>query len=418
MPLTCAVSARLVAVAAACGALAAPATAPAHTTQTSSSAAAMARSAASGSWGELYSFKTTGLASATSNSTSASRKADYIEFWWVAPDGSVWGAHASNKNAMSRYRLAPPGQRGAGGGIEAVSRRSNAMEVWWIAPNGSVQAAWWLEGQGWRRYQLAPAGSASVVSEVAVASRNGDAMEVRWVRAERRGRGRLVLLGPGLEPLPASSARQRRTERRRRGRVAQVQRDGGLVDRAHRLCRGRLDDSGNRRNRYQLAPPGSASITGDVAAVSRKSDAMEVWWIGPSGSIEAAWTFVGTRWNRYQLAPPGSALTSGEITAVLRKADAMEVWWIGPSGSIEAAWTFVGTRWNRYQLAAAGRASLIAGITSTRCSRTETARAPWSSGGSRARSRGGPRPGSETPVLCSGGRRIHPPERTSSPTRT
>ena len=108
---------------------------------------------------------------------------------------------------------------------------------------------------------------------------------------------------------------------------------------------------------------------------------MEVWWIGPDGSVQAAyheagWNFTrwpgrgrphrpaaspgssraATRWRcggsgrtgrsrpptttvagTYYASPAGAAATTGGITAVFKGGDSMEVWWVGPDGSVTGA---------------------------------------------------------------------------------
>ncbi|MQA26780.1 MAG: hypothetical protein GEU94_15240 [Micromonosporaceae bacterium] len=78
-------------------------------------------------------------------------------------------------------------------------------------------------------------------------------------------------------------------------------------------------------------------MTGGLTSLSRGDRHMEVWWITPRGSVQAAW-FDGGAWSQYELAPPGSAAQNAAITCVSRKAGTMEVWWIGPDGSIEDAY--------------------------------------------------------------------------------
>lgn len=63
---------------------------------------------------------------------------------------------------------------------------------------------------------------------------------------------------------------------------------------------------------------------------------METWWITQEGAVEGAYWHEGTGWRQYQLSPPGSAVPGG-ITSLSRKANTMEVWWIGPGGSVENA---------------------------------------------------------------------------------
>src|SRR5450631_3064865 len=114
---------------------------------------------------------------------------------------------------------------------------------------------------------------------------------------------------------------------------------------------------GGTWQRYELAPPGSAAPTGSISAVSRKPEAMELWWIASNGSVQAAWWYEGGIWQRYELAPPGSAAPTGSISAVSRKPDDMELWWIASNGSVQAAWWYEGGTWQRYELAPPGSAA-------------------------------------------------------------
>ncbi|HEY7572410.1 MAG TPA: hypothetical protein VH796_13670, partial [Nitrososphaeraceae archaeon] len=54
------------------------------------------------------------------------------------------------------------------------------------------------------------------------------------------------------------------------------------------------------------------------SAVSRIPNSMEIWWIGANGSVNDNYWYYGGTWNGFQIAPPGSASTSGGITAVSR----------------------------------------------------------------------------------------------------
>lgn len=113
--------------------------------------------------------------------------------------------------------------------------------------------------------------------------------------------------------------------------------------------------------RFQLAPPGSATA-GGIAAVSRIPGSMEVWWVSPSGSVEGAYWYEGQNWARYQLAPPGSAAKGSKITAVSRIPTSMELWWVDPSGGVQDAYWYAGGVWSRFQLAGPGSASASSGI--------------------------------------------------------
>ncbi|MEI8410748.1 MULTISPECIES: C1 family peptidase [unclassified Kribbella] len=119
---------------------------------------------------------------------------------------------------------------------------------------------------------------------------------------------------------------------------------------------------GNPWQNFELAPAGSASPNGGIAAVSRIPNSMETWWIGADGSVQAAYWYDGGQWSRYELAPAGSASLNGGIAAVSRIPNSMEVWWVGANGSVQAAYWYDGGQWSRYEIAPAGSASPNGGI--------------------------------------------------------
>ena len=149
-------------------------------------------------------------------------------------------------------------------------------------------------------------------------------------------------------------------------RVAAVSRIPNSMELWHVGPEGSIEDSfwydGSSWQHFQLAAPGSASTTGGIAAVSRVPNSMELWHVGPAGSIEDHFWYDGGNWQTFQLAPPGSASLTGGIAAVSRIPNSMELWWIGADGSIQGAFWYEGGNWQRYQLAPPGSASLTGGI--------------------------------------------------------
>lgn len=115
---------------------------------------------------------------------------------------------------------------------------------------------------------------------------------------------------------------------------------------------------------FELAPADSASLNGGITAVSRIPNSMEVWWVGPNGSVQGAFWYEGGQWTRYELAQVGSASLNGGITAVSRIPNSMEIWWVGANGSVQDAFWYEGDQWQRFELAPAGSASSSRGIAS------------------------------------------------------
>lgn len=119
---------------------------------------------------------------------------------------------------------------------------------------------------------------------------------------------------------------------------------------------------GGNWGRHQIAPDNAASLEGGVTAVSRSRNTMEIWWIGQNGSIDNAFWYEGAAWTRQQIAPDGSAAPNGSIAAVSRIPNSMETWWIGPRGSIEGAYWYEGGRWALHQIAPEGAATTAGGV--------------------------------------------------------
>ena len=246
---------------------------------------------------------------------AVSRIPTSMEIWWVGTeDRSVQGAYWYEGQSWQRYELAPPGSAHASSSIAAVSRIPTSMEVWWVA-DGSVQGAYWYEGQPWQRYELAPPGSAHLTSSIAAVSRIPNSMEVWW-----------------------------------EGHISSSYLDGdGSIHGAYWY-------EGQPWQRYQLAPPDSACQGSKLAAVSRIPTSMEVWWFGPpafpvSGySVQGAYWYEGQPWQRYELEPPNLASSRGDIIAVSRIPNSMEVWWTWQH-TVQGAYWYEGQSWQRYQLA-------------------------------------------------------------------
>ena len=117
---------------------------------------------------------------------------------------------------------------------------------------------------------------------------------------------------------------------------------------------------------FELAPADSAAPSSAVAAASRATGTMEIWWVGANGSIQDAYWYEGQQgWKRFEIAPAGSASTQGGITAVSRAPGTMEIWWVGANGSIHDAFWYEGQKgWRHYELSPGGTASTAGGLAS------------------------------------------------------
>jgi hypothetical protein len=242
-----------------------------------------------------------------------------MEVWWFAPGDGVHGAfwYDDGKGWRGPYQQPGPVGPASAGGIAAASRIATSMETWWIGADLSVRGDFWYDdGNGWQPYRDAVAAPtvAAPTTGMAALSRIDTSMEIWWI---------------GL---------------------------GGTVQGAYWY----QDQNNNAWQRYTLTNPGTASDQSGVAAVSRIPAAMEIWWVGPHGSVEGAYWYAtdpDPQWRRYQLAPDGSAAQSHGIAAVSRKPTNMDVVWITPDGGVKGAYWNEGDVWQPYPAAVADAAS-------------------------------------------------------------
>jgi hypothetical protein len=264
-----------------------------------------------------------GSAATTGAVAVLSRTSNNIELWWPGSDGAVHGAawYADGTGWRAPYPVPGPVGPSGTGGLAAASRMATTMEAWWVGADTSVRGAFWYDnGNGWQPYgdPVAVPTSATPVTGMAALSRIDTSMEIWWV---------------GF---------------------------GGTVQGAYWYA-GQNNDSWQR---YTLTGPGQAAEGTGIAAVSRIPTGLEIWWVGPSGSVEGGFWYsdTGQPWQRYQVAPAGSAVAGHGISAVSRTATSMDLLWITPAGGVAGAHWNEGAVWQPYPAPVGADGSAAAGL--------------------------------------------------------
>jgi hypothetical protein len=119
-------------------------------------------------------------------------------------------------------------------------------------------------------------------------------------------------------------------------------------------------NSGAWAAEFSIAPPNSAAMPANIAALARLPEHIDVFWIAPDGSVMTAWwdgPLTGPNWNApFPIAGPGSA--AGAVTALSREAYHVDVFWIAPDASIWTTWWAPDPGWNApYAMTPAGVAA-------------------------------------------------------------
>ena len=245
----------------------------------------------------------------TGSGQAVSRVFDQIDVFWIGPDGAIgstfWNAEPGRSWENHRpFPLSPPGTAQKAG-LAAISRRPDHIDLFWVGPDGGVGSTWWnmANGMGWQDHQpfaIAPPGAARQGSPVAAVAREPERMDVFWIGPDGAIGSTNWNSAPGM----------------------------GWGDHAP----------------YPITPPKAAQSAG-LAAVSRRPDHLDVFWVGPDGAIgTTCWNAAaGQGWGDHKpfpITPPRAARPGSPVAVVARDPDHLDVFWIGPDGAIGS------TYWN------------------------------------------------------------------------
>jgi hypothetical protein len=173
--------------------------------------------------------------------------------------------------------------------IAAASRKPGTAEFWWVTSDGAVDGAFYYDDYPlWRKYHhlLAPAGSVDEggITGLAIDENNHT---VIWIAA-----------------------------------------DGAVMY---------ADGNGWPENPSKLAGAGRAQSNSGIAAMSRNKGKIELFFVGPNGSLVGAWRDrPGEQWHTYDFLPAGSAASNSSLQIVRCNDNSLVFFWIGPDGSVRS----------------------------------------------------------------------------------
>ncbi len=279
-------------------------------------------------WEQITQWAGPGSAAVPSGSITAisDMSNNKIEFWWTKPDSSVvhtvggfdgggnlfWGTMPSKVNYSS-----------TSSGLAALFSKTLPF-MFSVGCDSKVYWAYW-NGSIWPYKPLTSMTYGSTSSGLAAVTRSDNYMDIMWIEG-----------------------------------------DGSVKGQSYSY-------SSNNWSPYTIAAPGSA-WGNSLVAVSRDTDKIDVWWIGPTSSDRVA--------NPY--APYGSVYTNsladgqwkgvsrlnsfpsirGGLAAVVRSPTSMELYFIDYQGAVyNLSWDSSNGWVNPYQVAGPGSASTSSGLT-------------------------------------------------------
>ena len=307
-----------------------------------------------------------GITRADSPLAAVSRTSTRLDVFWIGPDGGLgstfWeaGAFPGNAWAPSDFPVARPGSARPRSPLAAVTRGQNRIDLFWIRPDGGIGGAFWQAGvnnNAWSQVvNITPPNRPGITradSPIAAVCRTNQVVDVFWIGPDgglgsthwengawsptdfpvaRPGSAR-----PG-SPLAAVSRTPNRLD------LLWIRPDGGLAGTGWEL--------GLNNNQWEpafpITPPNRPGITradSPLAAVSRTSTRLDVFWIGPDGGLGStfweAGAFPGNAWapSDFPLARPGVAAPGSGLAAVTRTPTRLDVFWVGSNLGIgSTAW--------------------------------------------------------------------------------
>ncbi|MEW2413761.1 CAP domain-containing protein [Streptomyces sp. NPDC046866] len=333
-----------------------------------------------------------GTAGATGIST-VSQRDGHLDVFWIGPDGSIrsnwWDSDPSGAwDKHQPFSITPPNSAALESGVAAVSQRSGHLDVFWIGPDGSVRSHWWDSGANgaWSthgQFTIAPPNSAAPNSAVAAVSQRDGHLDVFWIGPDGSIRSNWWDSDPSgawdkhqpFSITPPNSAALNAgitTVSQRNGHLDVFWVGPDATIRSHWWDSG-ANGAWSTHGQFSITPPNSAAPNSAIASVSQRDGHLDVFWIGPDGTIRSHWWDSGANgaWSthgQFTITPPNSAAPNAGITTVSQRNGHLDVFWIGPDGTVRSHWWDSGANgaWSthgQFNITPPNSAALNAGIT-------------------------------------------------------
>jgi hypothetical protein len=312
----------------------------------------------SGKWRPTLPIAPAQAAHVPSGLASVSRLPGLADVFWIGPDGGVGTNFANptvdNGDWHTPFPIAPPRAARADSPVAAVTRFNGAVDVFWIGPDGAVVTTWFnpaLDSGHWHTpFPITPPGAARANSPLAAVTRLNGLLDVYWIGPD--GAIATNFANPTLQngvwqrPFAISPPNAAGPN----SPIAAVTRFSGAVDVFWIGPDGAVAttwfnpalDSGHWHTPFPITPRAAARANSPLAATTRLSGLLDVFWVGPDGAIGTTFanpTLQNGRWQTpFAIAPPGAAGPSSTIAAVVRFEGAVDVFWLGPDGAAATTW--------------------------------------------------------------------------------
>ena len=237
--------------------------------------------------------------------TAVSRTPIHRDVFWIRGDGAIQTAWShlwsARYDPWGSTQITDAAVAGNGAPIVSVARLPGVLDVFWIGTNGGIYTTWWADNraEGWsgHTFPITDPNLAGITGGLAAVARYPNQLDVFWVAPD--------------------------------GSIWSTWWSANAAE-------------GWTRHAYRITEPGVAASNSPITAVSRFPEHLDVFWIGPDGSVRSTWwnARVAGGWTNhtFSVTGPNQALSSGGISVVANNPQHLDVFWIGPDGAVRTAW--------------------------------------------------------------------------------
>jgi hypothetical protein len=302
-----------------------------------------------------------------SSVAAVSRARDKVDLFWTGIDGAVH-THFMSKTLRWDQHLpftlvssGTPFVALPGNSIAAVSRSSDKIDIFWSGADGAINSHFFSDALPWDEHSpftLVPANSPlkpKVASSVAAVSRAADKIDIFWTGVNGAVNTHFFSEAlPWAEHSPFTLAKANTTFASVPGSsIAAVSRSSDKID----IFWTGADGAIKTHFFSEALPWGEHSpftlVTADsplrpqpggaVAAVSRASDKIDIFWSGVNGAVNTHFFSEALPWaehSPFALVRAGSpvAAIGSSISAISRATDKLDLFWAGVGGAVVSLW--------------------------------------------------------------------------------
>lgn len=281
---------------------------------------------------------------------TVSRSPANRDVFWIGSRGDVmsaWNVLGYGWTGQT-FSTTGPGMAHTTSRLAVIARGEWHLDVFFVGPDGELRTTWWDNADGnWQAhtYTILGAGSARPGGGITAIARTPDTIDLIWTAPDRSikhvGWSGGAWTTPALVTLPGGAAATTR--------IAAVSRSSDVLNVFWITASGEVRTNwwqqGNDRswrNVYTIPSLGPASIRGGISAAARDQNKLDLIWVTADGRLMTTyWNQSGPeQWvgHAYALTAQNAVSTEGNVALIARNPLQLDVFWQAVDGTVRTNW--------------------------------------------------------------------------------